>query len=283
LPLFWQVCLINGLVFALGTLALVLAPVTVSERAAASEAVVLAVGLSLMLLLNGLLLLRSLHPIDRIIAELEDAHRAERAASNAKALAAQEAERHRIAQELHDEVGQSLTVVLLGLKGLESRVSPEVAEELASIRETTRDSLDDVKAVVSRLRPGVLEDLGLHSALNALCTDLAALTGVEVTRTFGRGLPALSAEQELVIYRVAQEATTNIARHAEARTAALSLTRVGDAVVLEVSDDGKGRGPLSPGTGLIGMQERALLIGATLTVGARPSHGVTVRLEVAAP
>lgn len=309
LPLYWRVFLVNGAVFTLGTAVLAFSPARVSERVLASEAAVLAVGLVVMLVVNAALLRLSLAPVDRVIREMDavrlqdggarlspatgaggrlvasynamlDRIATERATSNAKALAAQEAERHRIAQELHDEVGQSLTVVLLGLKTLESRVPGDVATELATIRETARDGLDDVRRVVGRLRPGVLEDLGLHSALTSLCSDLAAVTGAEVTRQFGRGLPPLSREQELVVYRVAQEALTNVARHAEARSVAVSLARLGDVVVLEVTDDGRARGALTPGSGIVGMQERAQLIGARLSVDTLPGHGVRVRLEV---
>lgn len=310
LSLYWKVCLINGVVFLVGTLALALTPARVSERVLASEAVVLAFGLGLMLVLNALLLRLSLAPVDRVIREMDAVQdvelgrrltlpasrpgarlvesynamlarlEAERSASSAKALAAQEAERHRIAQELHDEVGQSLTVVLLGLKTLEARVPEAAATELAAIRETARDVLDDVRRVVGRLRPGVLEDLGLHSALSALCTDLGTVSRIEVQRTFGRGLPPLTKEAEVVVYRVAQEALTNVARHAQATRVSVSLTRVGEAVVLEVLDDGVGRGPLRPGSGIVGMQERALLVGARLEVAAQPGHGVRVRLEV---
>jgi len=279
MPLFWKVFLANGAVFLLGTLALMVAPVQVSARVVASEAIVLALGLGLMLLIDAGLLRWSVSPVDRALEEL----RAEQRESNARALAAQEAERHRIATELHDEVGQSLTVVLLGLKGVETRVSPEVAAELATIRETARGGLDDVRRVVSRLRPGVLEDLGLHSALSALCSDLATTTGLEVRRTFGRGVPELSREVELVIYRVAQEALTNVARHAGAQKVSVSLTRAGTCVVLDVTDDGVARDPVTAGAGIAGMRERALLIGATLSIGTLPGHGLRVRLEVPVP
>lgn len=308
LPLYWKVFLVNGAVFTVGTAVLAFSPARVSERVLASEAAVLTVGLAAMLVVNAALLRLSLAPVDRVIREMDavrlqdggarlspaagaggrlvasynamlDRIATERATSNAKALAAQEAERHRIAQELHDEVGQSLTAVLLGLKSLESKVPGAIATELATIRETAREGLDDVRRVVGRLRPGVLEDLGLHSALTSLCSDLAALTGAEVIRQFGR-VPQLSREQELVVYRVAQEALTNVARHAGARRVAVSFARLGDLVVLEVTDDGQARAALSPGSGIVGMHERAQLIGARLSIDTLPGHGVRVRLEV---
>jgi len=190
LPLYWNVCLINGAVFLVGTLVLVLSPLSVSSRVLVSEAVVVSVGLVIMLLTNALLIRRSLAPLDRVIRTLEgidqlrpgdlpeegagpvrgiarsvnrllDRLETAQRAGKAQALAAQEAERHRIAQELHDEVGQSLTVVLLGLKRVESRAPSELVEELALVRESARAGLDDVRRVARRLRPGVLEDLGL--------------------------------------------------------------------------------------------------------------------------
>ena len=308
LPLYWKVCLINGGVFCVGTVALALSPAKVSERVLASEAVVLAVGLAAMALLNAVLLRASLAPIDRVIRAMDSVRRlapgqrliprgsgpgtrlaesynamldrleTERSTSNAKALAAQEAERHRIAQELHDEVGQSLTVVLLGLKRLEAHVPDAVRGELATVRESAREGLDDVRRVARRLRPGVLDDLGLHAALSALCTDVGP--DLAVRRTVGRGLPELPDEAELVVYRVAQEALTNVVRHARAATARLSFTKVGDQVILEVTDDGCGCRDLVPGAGITGMRERALLIGATLEVASAPGRGTAVRLMV---
>ena len=311
LPLYWQVCLTNGTVFFVGTLVLALSPARVSERVLASEAIILTVGLAAMATLNALLLLRSLGPIDRVVRTMDSVDRlspdqrlpthgndsgagarlvasynamlerleTERSTSNAKALAAQEAERHRIAQELHDEVGQSLTVVLLGLKGLERQVPPEVRPELSAVRESARTGIDDVRRVARQLRPGVLEDLGLHAALASLTTDVGALGRTTVRRTIGRGNPDLPQDRELVVYRVAQEALTNVVRHAHAATAELSLCKVGDRAVLTVSDDGRGSADLVPGAGISGMRERALLVGADLSVTSSPGHGTTVRLE----
>jgi two-component system sensor histidine kinase UhpB len=307
-PLYWQVCVINGIVFTAGTLALVLSPARVSRQAVASEALVLTVGLAAMLVTNGLLLRRSLRPIDRVVAEMRtvrlteptrrlaegvpgpggalahsynamvDRLEAEQGASSARALAAQEAERHRIAQELHDEVGQSLTVVLLGLKRVADRAPAELEDDLQLIRDTARASLDDVRRVARQLRPGVLEDLGLHSALAALTTDFGVHGGV-VSRRIAPGLPHLPADVELVVYRVAQEALTNAARHASAGTVELTLGKVGDRVVLEVVDDGVGYGGV-PGAGVRGMHERAALVGGDLTVTGTPGKGTLVRLSV---
>ncbi|WP_243058082.1 sensor histidine kinase [Nocardioides sp. SR21] len=280
--LYWKVVLINGAVLVAATLVLVFGPVSVSRQPAASEAAVLLPGLAVMLLANALLLRSSFRPVEKVVAEydamlerLED----ERAASNAKALAAQEQERHRIAQELHDEVGQQLTVVLLGLKRIEQQLPPDLGEELATLRESVREGLDDVRRVARQLRPGVLEDLGLASALASLASDFAAQSPAAVQRQVAPGLPPLSPESELVVYRVAQEALTNAARHSGATSVVLCLSRVGGSVVLEVTDDGRGFDPTIAGAGLRGMQERARLVGADLTISS--TRGATVvRLAV---
>jgi two-component system sensor histidine kinase UhpB len=310
LPLYWRVCLINGLVFILGTVALVLSPATVSSQVLLSEIVVLLIGLTVILSLNAVLLRTSLAPLDRLRKVMEHLDlqqpaqhtpetgppavrrllrsfnamvtrlEIERSTSNARALAAQEAERHRIAQELHDEVGQGLTVVLLGLKRVLQLAPPELTEELRLVQEAARTSLDHVRQVARRLRPGVLEDLGLLPALAALATDLSTHGDVHVERGFAPGLPALSPESELVVYRVAQEALTNVARHARATTVELSLTRQGHAVALRVADDGIGSQDRHDGAGVRGMQERALLVGGRLTISPRIGGGTEVRLLV---
>jgi two-component system sensor histidine kinase UhpB len=311
--LYWKVCLINGAVLAVGTLVLVLSPARVSREVVVSEVVVLVVGLAVMLTANAMLLRSALRPVDRVIRAMATAELggpaprleasggsagarlvasyhamldrldAERKASNAQALAAQEAERHRIAQELHDQVGQSLTVVLLGLKQVASRAPAELQEELELIRESARAGLDDVRRVARELRPGVLDDLGLQAALSALATDVSAYGGPVVRRTFGPGLPGLSADAETVVYRVAQEALTNVVRHAAASRVELSLLLVGSDVVLEVADDGNGfAGPTAEhaGTGIQGMTDRAALVDGSVEVVSTPGKGTTVRLRV---
>jgi len=309
LPLFWTICLINGVVLVAAALLLLFSPAQVSADAVPSEFIVVGAGLVVMILTDALLIRWALAPLNRLIARLEDIEHLEptelpeegsgpvlgiaqsvngllerlaeeRRTGDARALAAQEAERHRVAQELHDEVGQSLTVVLLGLKQLESQAPADLVPELAAVRESARAGLDDVRRVARRLRPGVLEDLGLASALAALATEFSDHSSASVRRSFAPGLPALSQEAEVVVYRVAQEALTNAARHADARAVELSLQRLGDRVVLEVRDDGRGFTGLAEGSGLMGMRERAALVRAELSVVSQPRHGTTVRLKV---
>lgn len=313
LPLFWRVCLINGAVFLVGTLVLALSPATVSSRPLWSEVLVLFVGLAVIVVLNGLLLRSVLRPLDRLTALMAEIDlrqpglrleqggsgpaealvqgfnamlerlEVERTTSRARVLNAQEAERRRIAQELHDEVGQSLTAVLLGLKQAIDIAPHDVVEELEQVRETTRASLEEVRRISQRLRPGVLDDLGLLDSVSSLASDLTARSGVPVRRGFLPGLPHLPPETELVVYRVAQEALTNVARHARATEAQVGLTRRGDTLVLRVADDGVGGADPSRGAGIQGMQERAQMVDGRLEVRRREGGGTEVVLEVPVP
>jgi two-component system sensor histidine kinase UhpB len=315
LPLFWRVCLLNGAVLTVGTAVLAASPATVSTPVLAREALVLAVGLTVILVANGLLLRAVLGPLDRLRRLMEDVDllrpgqrlpehgsgpavelitsfnamlerlEAERAASSGQALAAQEAERRRVAQELHDEVGQSLTAVLLGLRRVADRAPADLQQEVLLVQEAARASLDEVRQVVRRLRPGVLDDLGLVSALTSLVTEHARLTGADVCRRLSPDLPPLGPDAELVVYRVAQEALTNVARHAAAGRVCVDLTPTfaGDAVQLRVVDDGGGLGDSHEGAGIRGMRERAMLIAATLAVGPHQDGGTELRLLVPVP
>ncbi|MBX3115713.1 MAG: HAMP domain-containing protein [Cryobacterium sp.] len=307
--LFWQLFLINGLLFLVGTLLLALSPATVSSPLVLTEIPVLAIGLTLILVANALLIRRSLAPLkaltsvmqradllhsgDRIsesdsgefeglirtFNEMLDRFEAESSASAAHALAAQEGERQRIARELHDEIGQSLTVALLGLKRVLDRAPAGLKEDLRAAQDVVRGSLDEVRQVAHRLRPGVLEDLGLHSALVSLTTEFARSRGIEVERVIESELPELSNEVELVLYRVAQECLTNVARHSKATRASLTLSCSQRELTLQISDNGIG-GDFAESAGIRGMRERAMLIGARLAISALPEGGTEVRLIV---
>ncbi|AGZ44284.1 HAMP domain-containing sensor histidine kinase [Actinoplanes friuliensis] len=309
MTLFWRIFSLNAAVLAVATVGLLLGPVTVSTPVVLTEAVVLIGGLAAMLVANAVLLRIGLAPLARLtrtmttidllkpgtrlpvtgragIAALIRAFNAmldrletERATSAARALSAQEAERKRVAQELHDEIGQTLTAVLLELKRVADQSPPPVRDQLRQVQETTRNSLDEIRRIARRLRPGVLEELGLTSALRALTTEFST-AGLAVQRQIGPDLPTLSEDVELVLYRVAQEGLTNVARHADARHAALILRREGDGVELRIRDDGRGVGTASEGAGIHGMRERALLIGAALTVAPGPEGGTDVSLRV---
>ncbi|MGW7658813.1 HAMP domain-containing sensor histidine kinase [Streptomyces sp. NPDC054756] len=310
MSLFWRIFALNAVVLGTATALLLWAPVTVSVPVLLTEAIILVGGLAVMLIANAALLRIGLAPLGRLTrlmttvdllrpgqrlpeqgrgetAELISGFNAmlerlehERAASSARALLAQEGERRRIAQELHDEVGQSMTAILLVLKRAADEAEEPLRGELQQAQEITRESLDEVRRLVRRLRPGVLEDLGLVSALTSLTTEFATHTGLRVTRRFDPDLPALDPETELVLYRVAQEALTNAARHAEAGKVEMSLRHTGGTVVLSVTDDGRGTGVAREGAGIRGMRERALLVGAALDITSEPRAGTQVRLAV---
>jgi two-component system sensor histidine kinase UhpB len=205
----------------------------------------------------------------------------ERRRSARAALGAQEAERLRTAQELHDEVGQSLTAVALQVEQLAAGADPPTAERLNELGRQLQGSLDDIRRIVRKLRPEALDDLGLINALMALASRISRLTDARLERHLIGDLPALSPEQELVIYRVAQEALHNVVRHAQAKTARIALEPDPEEVVLTVSDDGRGiANGAESGSGIAGMRERALLVGARLSITSQPQGGTQVRLEV---
>ena len=262
-------------------------------------------------MLNALLLRASLRPLDGLTALMErvdllrpgerlaaagtgdvahlmrtfndmlDRLEAERGASAARALAAQEGERQRIARELHDEIGQSLTAVLLALKRAADTAPEPLRTDLGMVTETVRASLDEVRQVARRLRPGVLDDLGLVSAIDALAADVTEASGVPVTVEVDPLLPGLGAEAELVVYRIAQESLTNVVRHAgrPGRRPVAAARRRG-AVVLTVTDDGRGIGDGVEGAGIRGMRERALLVGRRARRRTARDGGTEVRLRV---
>ncbi|MFE6131818.1 histidine kinase [Streptomyces sp. NPDC056437] len=309
MSLYWRIFLLNAAVLVAAVL-LLLGPVTVSTPVLLGEALVLIAGLGAMLIANAVLLRIGLDPLQRLTRAmatadlLQPGHRttvtgtgeiaeltktfnamlarleAERAASSGRVLSAQEAERRRIAQELHDEVGQTLTAVLLQLKHAADHAPSPVREDLHQAQETTRASLDEIRRIARRLRPGVLEELGLHSALRALAAEFAT-SRLSVTTHITPGLPHLDPATELVFYRIAQEALTNTARHSGARAVELHLrTLPRGGVGLAVRDNGKGLGSAPEGAGIRGMRERALLIDAELLIGAGPHGGAQVRLNV---
>ncbi|MET7896034.1 HAMP domain-containing sensor histidine kinase [Streptomyces mirabilis] len=319
MSLFRRIFLLNAAGLTVAT-ALLLGPVTVSTPILPGEVLVVVAGLAVLLVVNALVLRIGLAPLQRLgraMATADLLHpgarapvtgpaevaglittyntmldrlETERATSSARALSAQEGERRRISQELHDEVGQTLTAVLLQLKRVADQVPGELREEVWQAQEATRGSLDEIRRIARRLRPGVLEELGLHSALRSLAAEFTT-HGLSVRHHLDGDLPPLTEETELVVYRVAQEGLTNTARHAGADRAELRLRRVvgadgddggdgGDGVELLVRDNGKGPGRLREGAGISGMRERALLIGAVLSVGAGPGAGTDVRLRI---
>ena len=311
LPLFWRVFGTNALGLTLAAVALAFAPVTVSAPVALSELVVLLAGFAMLLVLNLVMLRAAFRPLDELadtmrrhdplrpgervavdgepdIATLAatfndmlDRLESERRESARQALRVQEGERRRIARELHDQVGQTLTGVMLQVEGIAASLPEVRPEQLDELRETARRGIEDVRRIASRLRPEALEDLGLRSALSALATRFGERGQVVVDRRLEH-IPSLSEEEELVIYRVAQEALTNVARHADARRVELSLERRDDQVLLTISDDGRGlsREALGSSHGIRGMRERAMLVDGQISIRGEPDRGTQVRLSI---
>jgi two-component system, NarL family, sensor histidine kinase UhpB len=302
LPLLWRIFAINAALLVVATLLLALTPVTIHASLALVEGADLAVALVVMLAANLLLLRHTLAPIGRLVermrtvdllqpgqrlverggVEVTELVRAfnqmlerlesERHESGRRALRAQEAERRRIASGLHDEVGQVLTGVLLRLDDEETK-------------EAVRQALNEVRRIASELRPEMLEQLGLVSALTELSRRFQESSGIRVERRLTPALPPLSDEAELAVYRVAQESLTNVARHAGATEVQLALEPGAGSVVLSVCDDGRGMPDAVPSNGhggLRGMRERALLVGGVLAIKPGRGGGVEVRLEVPA-
>jgi signal transduction histidine kinase len=207
-------------------------------------------------------------------------------------IAAQEAERARVSRDLHDDVGQALTSVLLGLRLLEdSLIRPDVdptdaRRRVEELRELVADGLRRARQLAFDLRPTVLDDVGLAAALHRLTEDVASRTGLPVDLdAYALGPEErLSPELETVIYRVVQEALTNVVRHASATTASVALACSGGLLRVLIEDDGAGfdpqRGPTRPHLGIEGMLERAELVGGTVSVTSAVGSGTTVVLEV---
>jgi two-component system, NarL family, sensor histidine kinase UhpB len=311
--LLWRVFAVNAAVLVVATVALAVSPATVSFPLALTEAIVLTVGLFVSIVVNFLLLRWATRPLERLthlmrrvdplrpgsrlpvdegtpelvklgvafndmLARLE----LERRENARRALAAQESERRRLSRELHDEVGQALTGVLLEL---ESATGESSSPHVTEAREGVRASLEAVRAIARHLRPVALDDLGLAAALRGLAVQVARSARFEVERRVESPLPKLSDEEELVVYRIAQEALTNAARHAHAEQVELRLGWRAGALELLVRDDGRGFDPArtAEGAGIRGMRERAVLVGAELWLEASPRWGTEVRLRLAGP
>jgi signal transduction histidine kinase len=195
---------------------------------------------------------------------------------------AQEAERKRLARELHDETGQALTSILLGLKPLDDKLgSDEAREALVSLRELVVATLQDVRRLAVELRPAALDDFGLVPAVERLAETFRERSGLEVDLESRLGERRLPSELETVLFRIVQETLTNIVRHAEASRVSILLTAKNGAVTAVVEDDGVGFDPLTvSGLGLVGMRERVELVGGRLQIESGAGAGTTVVAEV---
>jgi two-component system sensor histidine kinase UhpB len=207
---------------------------------------------------------------------------AERRRAGSAALLAQEEERARVARDLHDEVNQSLTGVLLRLEAARETAPPELEGQLAETKALANQAMRELLSVARQLRPTALDDLGLAAATAG---QVEQLSGGEMEATFAAegDFSDLGGDAQLVVYRVAQEALSNAARHSGAERVSVALRRREDrGVELEVADDGRGFAfdESEGGLGIAGMRERALLAGGELTIESRPGKGTMVRLVV---
>jgi signal transduction histidine kinase len=211
-------------------------------------------------------------------SELREAARRE---TLRRVVDAQERERRRIARELHDETGQALTSVLLGLRLIEG-VSPDVRTAVSELRETITAAIQELRALAVELRPKALDDFGLGAAIERLADTYSRRTGIAIdvhVASLGDRLPE---DVETALYRIVQESLTNVAKHAGAATASVTVHRRPNAVTAVVEDDGGGFDPaaITAGLGLTSIRERAELVSGTVRVESRPRVGTTIAVEV---
>ena len=201
-----------------------------------------------------------------------------------RVVEAQEDERARLARELHDETGQALTSILLGLKSLEDRVeTDEGRTAVTELRDLVVTTLQDVRRLAVELRPAALDDFGLVSAVERLRDLVGEQGNISVDVRSELGDQRLPADIETVLYRIAQEALTNILRHADAQNVRMRLSQSAGVVTLAVQDDGRGFDPDDVGdggVGLIGMRERIALLGGRLTIESTEGAGTMLTAEV---
>jgi len=203
-----------------------------------------------------------------------------------RVVSAQELERRRLARELHDETGQALTSILLGLKSLEdAKNDDELAASTSRVRELVVATLQDVRRLAVELRPKALDDFGLVPALERLVETFREQTGIQVDLEPRLGDERLPSDVETTLYRITQEALTNVVKHADAKRVSIVLTRRNGSVSAVIEDDGRG---FSEGQGadnrlgLLGMRERVALVDGRLTVESSPGAGTTLSIEVPA-
>jgi two-component system, NarL family, sensor histidine kinase UhpB len=314
-PLLHRVAAINALLVAVAVTVtiIVLAPGKVSGLAVDEELAVVVAAVAVVVLVNVYLLRRVVAPLQALTAfarqvdldqlrqrmpgaeptseagelaltfnEMLARLESERRESTERVLSAQEDERLRIAQELHDQVGQDLTAVLLSLSRISLQAPQGMRQEVEAIQDQVRTSLEEVRRIAVELRPEALDDLGLPSALIVLAERFSQHLGLEVASDIADDLPSLSAEIELVVYRVAQEALTNVARHSASARAELALEHRDGRLILTVRDYGLGLPHnKTAGAGIRGMRERAALIGATLELKSNEAgRGTEVQLAL---
>jgi two-component system, NarL family, sensor histidine kinase UhpB len=311
-----QVLFVNLLLVA-GTavVALIALEPRVGSAIGGREMLVLGLALVATLMGNWLLLRRRFIPLDRLISAMEqvdlasanqqlaacdrvdsaEAHRLEAAINRMltrleasrrdagrAAVQAQERERRRIAQDLHDEVNQALTAVSLRLQASIEHAPDELRRELTETKRLAGQAMEELLALARQLRPAVLDDLGLLPALKTQVRDFADQTGIQAAFNVRGAVCELAPEQQLVVYRVAQESLSNIAQHSGAGKVDVELCFEEPGTRLRVADDGCGfTERREGGLGLSGMRERALLAGGPLSILSGRGRGTRVELTLA--
>jgi signal transduction histidine kinase len=227
--------------------------------------------------------------------QMSERERAERARTEllARLVFAQEDERRRIAREMHDQFGEQLTALGHRIQLLKDACAgqPDLSLQVDALEAVAQQLDRDVDHLVWELRPTALDDLGLRAALANYVQDWSKRVSISAElHTFGLLDDRLASEAETTLYRIAQEALTNVAKHSRAENVDVILERRSDHVLLIVEDDGVGFDPLDEGTaaqgfGLLGMQERAALVGATIQIESAVGKGTTVlvRMDAATP
>ena len=198
-------------------------------------------------------------------------------------LRAQERERRRLASDLHDEVNQALTAILLRLEALGQDVPPDAAADVAELKRLVNQAMRELLNLARQLRPTALDDHGLVPAIDAQLTRFAARTGLKVNLDAQGDVDSLGEDEQTAVYRIVQEALTNVGRHAGATSVEIQLARGGYGTVLRIRDDGAGFDPGSSddeGLGLEGMVERARVVGGELDLRSAPGAGTSLTMRL---
>jgi two-component system sensor histidine kinase UhpB len=312
-----QVLAVNTVLVALTAfLAAIVARDRLKDAASAEGLLLIALAVFGVILLNSILLRRRLEPMERLVETMSSVDLAspgkraevtsgaadevrrlsadfnrmlerlehERRESGRAVLRAQEVERSRIAQDLHDEVNQALTAILLRLSATIQTAPPGLQEELRESQALVTQAMEELLHLARQLRPTALDDHGLVPALASQVANFGDRTGIRANFRRHGAVPKLSDEEQLVIYRVTQESLSNVAQHAGARHVDVELSFVG-RTVLRVRDDGEGfrvNGSGRTRLGVSGMRERALLVGGHLSIFSEPGDGTTIELTMGA-
>lgn len=318
-PLFYKILVANAIIVALVTIGSVLIARAAAENENVSFALLLTLGVVLSVISNAIILRVALKPLSQLEAtarlvqdgdlaarvepseladrdlerlavtfnmmlESAETYRARLREVAARALSAQEDERRRIAQELHDGIAQTLTALRVRLRVARSLEGAARTAELEGISADIGAATEEIRRIAQGLRPPALDMLGLSPAIESYARSVAETSGLAIDTDIAATDGVLSPDAELALYRIVQEALSNVARHSAARSARVDLEVTAHAVEAVISDDGRGfrvaeemrRG----GLGLFGMQERGAYLGGTVDIESRPGHGTRVRVTI---